>query len=95
MDGELIVLKDGKPDFFELQRRSLMSNPVKIELAAKKFPVCYTAFDILYLDNAPVVDMPLMERKKLLSETIVESQSLAVLRYIEEQGIALYHAAEQ
>ena len=26
LDGELIVIKDGKPDFFEIQRRSLMSN---------------------------------------------------------------------
>ena len=28
-----------------------MSNPVKIEFAAKKLPVCFIAFDILYYDD--------------------------------------------
>ena len=36
LDGELVILNGGKPDFFELQRRSLMTNPVRIEFAAKK-----------------------------------------------------------
>ena len=73
LDGELVILNEGKPDFFELQRRSLMANPVKIGLAAQKLPVCYTAFDILYLDGRQVTDLPLMERKVLLAETVNES----------------------
>lgn len=36
LDGELAVIKDGRPDFYEIQRRSLMSNPLKIKLASKK-----------------------------------------------------------
>ena len=42
LDGELVVIKDGKPDFFEIQKRSMMSNPVKIDMAAKKYPACYS-----------------------------------------------------
>ena len=93
LDGELVVLREGKPDFFEVQRRSLMANPVKIGLAAGKLPVCFTAFDILYLDCRQITDLPLIERKSLLSETVIESPSLAVSRYIEEKGVALYNAA--
>lgn len=50
-DGELAVIKDGKPDFYEIQSRSLMSNPLKIELAATKTPVCvcFTAFDKVFV----------------------------------------------
>ena len=48
LDGELFVLKDNKTDFFEMQKRSLMSNDFKIELASKKLPVSFTEFDILY-----------------------------------------------
>lgn len=96
LDGELVVLKDGKPDFFELQRRSLMSNPVKIELATKKLAVCFTAFDILYLKDKQITDLPLIERKNLLSKIIKESEKLAVSRFIERDGIAFYNAtAEQ
>ena len=93
LDGELLVLRDGKPDFFEIQRRSLMTNPVKIEFAAKKLPVCFTAFDILYHNDKQITDLPLLKRKALLTETVVESPSIAVSRYIKYAGIALYEAA--
>ena len=95
LDGELVILRGGKPDFFELQRRSLMSNPVKIEIASKKLPVCFTAYDILYLKDRQITDLPLVERKKLLSENIKESDSLAVSRFIEGNGVALYNAAAE
>ena len=35
LDGELAVITDGKPDFFAIQRRSLMTNALKIQLAAR------------------------------------------------------------
>ena len=38
LDGELMCLIDGKPDFSAIQRRSLMSNEFKIELEAKSTP---------------------------------------------------------
>lgn len=94
LDGELAVIKDGRPDFSEIQRRSLMSNPLKIELAAKQSPACFTAFDILYYLDHPVTDLPLTERKKLLQSVIDhESSRFAVSRFIERQGIAFYQLA--
>lgn len=97
LDGEIFVLKEGKPDFFEMQKRSLMTSPVKIEFASKKLPVTFTAFDILYHEDNQLVNLPLMERKQILSDVMIEeSPRFAVSRYIEEQGIALYNvAAEQ
>lgn len=94
LDGELVIINEGTPDFFELQRRSLMSNKFKISLSAKKLPVCFTAFDILYYENEQVTDRPLLERKELLLKTVSESPALAVSRYIETEGIALYNAAK-
>lgn len=38
LDGELAVIHDGKPDFFLIQKRSMMSNPMKIELEAQRHP---------------------------------------------------------
>jgi len=93
IDGELVVLNNGKPDFYEVQRRSLMANPTKIDIAAKQKPVCFTAFDILYADDRQVTQLPLMERKDLLSETVDETPRLAVSRYIDTNGAALYRAA--
>lgn len=96
LDGELAVIKDGKPDFFEIQKRSMMSNPVKIDMAANKYPACFTAFDILYYDDHQVMDLPLTERKELLQKAVQsENSRFAVSRYIENNGISFYNLAEQ
>ena len=85
LDGELAVIKDGKPDFSEIQRRSMMTNSLKIELAAQSSPVCFTAFDILYYQDHAVNLLSLTERKKLLDEVIVSvSARFAKSRYVEE-----------
>ena len=68
LDGELAVIKDGRPDFFEIQKRSMMSNPVKIDMAAKKYPACFTAFDILYYENRQVTDLRPAHRGYLLPD---------------------------
>lgn len=95
LDGELIVMNQGKPDFEEIKRRALMSNKMRIELAAAKLPVSITVFDILYLDGTQTTNLPLMERKKLLEKTVKENESIAISRYIEQQGVAFYQLAEQ
>ena len=96
LDGELAVIKDGKPDFFEIQKRSMMSSPIKIDMAARKYPACFTAFDILYFEDRQVTDLPLAERKELLQKAVVsEDNKFAVSRYIEKNGTAFYALAEQ
>lgn len=96
LDGELAILVGGKPDFSEIQRRSLMSNPLKIELASRQHPACFTAFDILYLDNQSVTDQTLTERKQLLHDVVqAEGPRFAVSRCIEQNGTAFYQLAEE
>lgn len=96
LDVELAVIKDSKPDFFEIQKRSMMSNPVKIDIAAKKYPACFTAFDILYFEDRQVTDSLLTERKELLQKAVIsENGRFAVSRFIEKNGIQFYALAEQ
>ena len=96
LDGELLVITDGKPDFPAIQKRSLMSNPLKIELESRQHPACFTAFDILYYQDKEIMKLPLTERKELLGK-VVESESsrLAISRTIEQQGKAFYELAKQ
>lgn len=96
LDGELVVIRDGKPDFFAIQRRSLMSDPLKIELAAQYCPACFTAFDILYYGDHAVNHLPLTERKALLQDVVrEESPRFAVSRFIPGQGVAFYRLTQQ
>ena len=95
LNGELAVIKDGRPDFFVIQKRSMISNPVKIDMAAKKYPACFTAFDILYFEDRQVTDLTLMERKSLLQKAVIsENGRFAVSRFIEKNGIAFYNLAK-
>ena len=95
LDGELVVLnKDGKPDFYALQRRSLMTDGFKISLAAKSNPVQFVAYDILYYNGKDLTDKPLMERKKILSESVSEGNNLTISRHIEKNGVAFFELAK-
>ena len=95
LDGELVVLTNGKPDFFALQRRSLMTDSFRISLAAKKNPVQFAAYDILYCDGKDLTDMPLMERKKILSENVKEGFNLSISRYVSTTGVAFFELAKE
>ena len=95
LDGELVVLIDGKPNFYALQKRSLMSDEFRIKLAAKNDPVQFVAYDILYLDGKDLTVKPLMERKEMLNKAVTEGHGLSISRYIEKTGIAFFELAKQ
>ncbi|MCH1973499.1 DNA ligase [Muricomes sp. OA1] len=94
LDGELFVLRNGMTDFYEIQRRALMTDPFKIQLASKKYPASFVAYDIIYDSGKMTTDLPLMERKKILQDTVVENNFISITRYVEENGIALFEAAK-
>jgi bifunctional non-homologous end joining protein LigD len=95
LDGELVILKNGVPDFYELQKRALTTNSFRIRLSSDKFPASFVAYDILYLKDTQLINLPLLERKGLLAKTVAEHPRLAVSRYIFEKGIELFTAAGQ
>jgi len=95
LDGELIILKDNVPDFYELQRRTLLTDRFKIQLSNNKYPASFVAYDIIYYGNKVVTDLPLIERKQILRDALVENKTIAVSRFIEEKGIELFNIADQ
>ena len=95
LDGELSVLVNGRPDFYEVQKRTLLSDPFKMQLAYTKYPANFVAFDILYYKNQLTTELPLMKRKELLSNIITESSILSVSRYVETNGTILFDLAKQ
>lgn len=94
LDGELIIPVGGKPDFYQLQKRTLANNPFKIKVAASQFPAAFVAYDILYQDGKQLTELPLMERKGILEKTIAESDVLSVSRFVEGEGKALFELAK-
>ena len=95
LDGEVSILINGRTEFSAIQRRALMSNRTKIQMAADRQPVNFTAFDLLYLDGCELLDKPIEKRKDLLRKTVSDSPLLAVSRVIDEHGIALFDLTTQ
>lgn len=93
LDGELFILKDSRPDFSLIQRRSLMSDRFKIELDSKHNPATFSAFDVLYYDCQETMLLPLMERKALLDKSITDGPRMAISHYVEGQGTSLFNFA--
>ena len=95
LDGELVVLRDGVPDFFELQRRTLLTDRFKIEMAAATHPASFVAYDCLCKDGRSIMDRPLLERKEALQSSVREDSLIAISRYIPTDGIGLFRAADE
>jgi bifunctional non-homologous end joining protein LigD len=94
LDGEVVALdEDGRSNFQRLQERFSVQSP-SADLM-RKVPVVYYVFDILYCDGHDLRKVPLIERKKLLSQ-ILRTDSL--IRYSDhqiEQGQELYDLARK
>jgi bifunctional non-homologous end joining protein LigD len=93
LDGEIVVMKEGKPDFQALLERGQAVSPVEIELQAKRSPVVYVVFDILEKDALSLVNLPLTERKRILGNSVREGRHVLLSDFVEEKGEAYYKIA--
>ena len=71
LDGEMIVLRDGRDDFNALQAR--LSSETKE-------PALLILFDVPHLDGYSLRDVPLIERKRILAE-LLDKHDHPLLRY--------------
>src|SRR5438876_735748 len=50
LDGEVVVLRDGKPSFPLLLSREQARVPLKVRSSSRSMPATYIVFDVLYQD---------------------------------------------
>jgi bifunctional non-homologous end joining protein LigD len=69
LDGEVVAFGDSEwPDFEALQQRMNISSAAQAKILAGQVPVSYLAFDLLWLDDRPLLDLPYSRRRELLDE---------------------------
>ena len=69
LDGEIVAFGDSDwPEFEALQQRMNISSAAQAAILARQVPVSYLAFDLLWLEDKPLVDLPYTERRGLLDE---------------------------
>jgi bifunctional non-homologous end joining protein LigD len=91
LDGEIVTFDaDGKPSFEKLAPRIHAQRPLDIEQARSQVPVVYLVFDLLALGGRDLTGLPLLERKRILSQLVRGRGLVRVLDHIEDDGTALY-----
>jgi DNA ligase D-like protein (predicted ligase) len=70
LDGEVIVLHDGKPDFSRLQSREHTRAPLRVRTLARTMPATFVVFDQLYEAFHSIMDLPLEERRERLRKLV-------------------------
>ncbi len=70
LDGELVVLRRGRPELSLVQSRQQLRNGHKIRVRAQTTPATYIVFDQLYDEYRPLLGRPLSVRRDVLSTTL-------------------------
>lgn len=96
VDGELIVVRDGRLDFDALGQR-IHPAESRVNMLAEKTPVSYVAFDMLALDDRSLLDEPFINRRALLEVAAKAFESpihLAPMTTDRAQAMEWFHGLE-
>lgn len=91
VDGEIVFLQDGVPDFESLQPRDQARGARRAAALAAERPVRYIAFDLLYRDFTSLIDQPLSARRDRLLQIDVPAP-MAVSEAVRTEGRSLYES---
>jgi bifunctional non-homologous end joining protein LigD len=93
LDGEIVAFDgQGRPSFERLQSRMHLTGEAAVKRRSKELPVTYVAFDLLWLDGHPTVDLPYRDRRRLLADLELEGPSWRTPAHREGDGAALLDA---
>jgi len=86
LDGEIVALdSQGRSSLPLLQER----------LQGETGALTYQVFDILYLEGASVMHLPLARRKTILHQAVSPSDFLQACDFVDGEGIAFFEAAAE
>lgn len=93
LDGEIVILREGKPSFPAIMQRDRASNPATIGLLTRTLPIAYMVFDLLYLNGQDLRGRTLSERSSLLAELFADQEYLYQVQSFAE-GSSLFEAVK-
>lgn len=96
LDGEIVVLREGKPSFPAVMQRDNCRNPMKIQHLSKTLAISYMVFDLLYFNGKDLRSATLVERLSMLAE-LFEDNNQGGLYLVEsfKQGTILFDSVQR
>jgi DNA ligase D-like protein (predicted ligase) len=70
LDGELVVLEDGRPSFSRALERMQAKGERRVAHLQRALPAQYVVFDLLYWEGRALLDAPLRTRRERLGEAL-------------------------
>ncbi|HLA74354.1 MAG TPA: DNA ligase D [Gammaproteobacteria bacterium] len=94
LDGEIVSLdQNGIPNFQQLQLRIGLKGKADIQRAATEHPAVYYAFDLIYYNGLNLMHTPLIARKALLKQCLIENPVVCFSDHTKGTGEALFRKA--
>lgn len=94
LDAEAIAYDPKSGKLLTFQKTITRKRKHQVDSQSKKVPLRFYVFDILYLNNEPLIDIPLNKRKKILENTVEVNGIIKLTETIETQDpgeIQRYH----
>jgi bifunctional non-homologous end joining protein LigD len=79
LDGEVVVLRQGKSNFGLLESREHARRPLTIRSLARTLPATFMAFDLLFDGYRSCMSLPLQERRRRLAELVARLKNPQLL----------------
>jgi bifunctional non-homologous end joining protein LigD len=96
LDGELVAMNEkGRPSFEALQARMHVTNQAQVRRLTTQVPVTYLVFDVLYLDGRSLLDVPYVERRRVLESLQLSGPSWQTPPHFEGGGHAVWEASRE
>lgn len=94
LDGEIVAFDDlGRSDFGRLQPRMQASSAEANAALTAAVPVTYVVFDLLAVGDLPTVDLPYLDRRRLLADLLEDGPTWRVPSHVVGGGRDLFEAA--
>lgn len=95
LDGEMVAMAGGKPDFPTVMRRDRANRPGVPERMAAAVPVTYALFDLLIWNGRDWTAQPFAARTAQLRQALQTRAPLLLTDTVWGQGRALFAAVQQ
>ncbi len=91
LDGEVVVLGEGRPSFPRVLKRELAAGTRAVDRLSAELPAAFAVFDLLYLDGSDLAGRPWWARQEMLAARL-EPGGVAHLTGSTGDGPALWAA---
>ncbi|GAB3157499.1 DNA polymerase ligase N-terminal domain-containing protein [Amycolatopsis stemonae] len=94
LDGEMVVVRDGRPDPAGLEQR-LRLDGYDAKRMMRHCPAFFFAYDLLHFEGRPTLDLPYVERRDMLTDLGLSGGNWQAPQYFRGNGEAVLAAARE